>query len=202
MTQEVAGTAPHGTEQNGAPQGRLEVRNPATGQVIGTVPSITTDDVAALADRAHAAQPGWEALGYEGRGRVLRRAQKWVTDNAERIARTIVEENGKAYEDALLAEVTYAANAFGYWAKHAEDYLADEKVRSTNPFVLGRRLIVRSAPVGVVGVIGPWNSPLTNSFGDCIPALAAGNSVILKPASLTPMTSLLMKEMLDECGLP
>jgi len=68
--------------------------------------------------------------------------------------------------------------------------------------VLGRKLKVRYAPVGVVGVIGPWNYPLTNSFGDCIPALAAGNSVVLKPATLTPMTSLLMAEGLHECGLP
>ena len=58
--------------------------------------------------------------------------------------------------------------------------------------MLGRKLLVRYAPVGVVGVIGPWNYPLTNSFGDCIPALAAGNSVVLKPARLTPLTSLLM----------
>jgi acyl-CoA reductase-like NAD-dependent aldehyde dehydrogenase len=201
-TEEVAGTAPTQRDTNGAPEGRLEVRNPATGELIATIASITPADVAELVERGRRAQPGWEALGYEGRGRVLRRAQKWVTDNAERIARTIVEENGKAYEDALLAEVSYAAGAFGYWAKHAEDYLTDEKVRSSNPFVLGRRLVVRYAPVGVVGVIGPWNYPLTNSFGDCIPALAAGNSVVLKPASLTPMTSLLMKEMLDECGLP
>src|SRR3954453_7937515 len=201
-TEEVAGTAPTQPGTNGGPEGRLDVHNPATGELIASIPSITPADVAELVERGRRAQPGWDALGYEGRGRVLRRAQKWVTDNAERIARTIVEENGKAYEDALLAEVSYAAGAFGYWAKHAEDYLADEKVRSSDPFVLGRRLVVRYAPVGVVGVIGPWNYPLTNSFGDCIPALAAGNSVVLKPASLTPMTSLLMKEMLDECGLP
>ena len=68
--------------------------------------------------------------------------------------------------------------------------------------MLGRKLLVRYAPVGVVGVIGPWNYPLTNSFGDCIPALAAGNSVVLKPASLTPMTSLLMAEMLASAGCP
>ena len=61
---------------------------------------------------------------------------------------------------------------------------------------------MRYRPLGVVGVIGPWNYPLTNSFGDCIPALAAGNSVILKPSEVTPLTSLLMAEMLEECGMP
>ncbi len=66
----------------------------------------------------------------------------------------------------------------------------------------GRRLVVRYAPLGVVGVIGPWNYPLNNSFGDCIPALAAGNAVVLKPSEVTPLTSLLMAEMLAECGLP
>ena len=82
-----------------------------------------------MVERARAAQPGWEALGFDGRARILRRAQKWVIDNTDRIARTIVGENGKAYEDALLAEVSYAASAFGFWAKKAPKYLADEKVR-------------------------------------------------------------------------
>src|SRR3712207_151363 len=61
---------------------------------------------------------------------------------------------------------------------------------------------VRYAPLGVIGVIGPWNYPLTNSFGDCIPALMAGNAVVLKPSEITPLTSLLMAEALRECGLP
>ena len=68
--------------------------------------------------------------------------------------------------------------------------------------MLGRKLVVRYRPLGVIGVIGPWNYPLTNSFGDCIPALAAGNAVILKPSEVTPLTSLLMAEALRECGLP
>jgi acyl-CoA reductase-like NAD-dependent aldehyde dehydrogenase len=181
---------------------QIEVQNPATGEVIASVPVLSVDEVEGVVARARAAQPGWEALGFEGRGRILRRAQKWVIDNADRVARTIVSENGKAYEDALLAEVGYAAGAFGFWAKNAPKFLADERVRSTSPFVLGRKLVVRYAPVGVVGVIGPWNYPLTNSFGDCIPALAAGNSCVLKPASLTPLTSLFMAEGLRECGLP
>jgi acyl-CoA reductase-like NAD-dependent aldehyde dehydrogenase len=190
-------------QSNGKPEGNsVEVHNPATGELIATVPALEPEQVGEVAERARAAQPAWEAIGFEGRARILRRMQKWTLDNSERIIETIVRENGKTYEDAQLAEVSYAASAFGFWAKNAPKYLADEKVRSASPFVLGRKLAVRYAPVGVVGVIGPWNYPLTNSFGDCIPALAAGNSVILKPATLTPMTSLLMHEGLLECGLP
>jgi acyl-CoA reductase-like NAD-dependent aldehyde dehydrogenase len=180
----------------------IDVQNPATGESIASVPVVTAEEIPALVARGRAAQPGWEALGFEGRARVLRRCQKWVTDNSERICETIVSETGKAWEDALLAEVGYAAGAFGFWAKNAEGYLADERVRSASPFVKGRKLIVRHVPLGVVGVIGPWNYPLTNSFGDCIPALAAGNAVVLKPSEVTPLTSLLMGEMLRECGLP
>ena len=62
--------------------------------------------------------------------------------------------------------------------------------------------MLRYRPLGLVGVIGPWNYPLTNSFGDCIPALAAGNAVILKPSEMTPLTSLLLAEALRECGMP
>jgi acyl-CoA reductase-like NAD-dependent aldehyde dehydrogenase len=180
----------------------IEVTNPATGEVVANVPALSVADVQGVVARARAAQPAWEALGFEGRARILRRAQKWTLDNAERIARTTVSENGKAYEDALLAEVGYATGALGFWAKNAQKYLADEKLRSSSPSVLGRKLVIRYAPVGVVAVIGPWNYPLNNSFGDCIPALAAGNSCVLKPASLTPLTSMLMAEGLRECGLP
>ncbi|MDQ4040421.1 MAG: succinic semialdehyde dehydrogenase [Actinomycetota bacterium] len=187
---------------NGAGPGGTPVENPATGEIITSVPDLKPKDVKEIVARARAAQPAWEALGFEGRARILRRAQKWVLDNTQRICDTIVAETGKTYEDALIAEVSYAANAFGFWAKTAPEYLADERVKSSNMFVKGAKLIVRYKPLGVVGVIGPWNYPLTNSFGDCIPALAAGNAAVLKPAEKTPLTSLLMAEMLDECGMP
>jgi acyl-CoA reductase-like NAD-dependent aldehyde dehydrogenase len=180
----------------------IPVENPATGEVIATVPTLGAKEVKELVARARAAQPAWEALGFEERGRYLLRMQKWITDNAERIIATIVSETGKTYEDAQLAEIMYGAAAFGFWAKEAEGFLADEHVKSANPLVKGKKLIVRYRPVGVVGVIGPWNFPLTNSFGDCIPAMAAGNAVILKPSEVTPLTSLLMADGLRECGLP
>ena len=102
--------------------------------------------MAALVERARAAQPGWEALGFEAARQVLRRCQKWVIDNSDRMIETIVSETGKACEDAQLAEVGYAAAAFGFWAKNAEKYLADERVRTASPFVKGRKLIVRYVP--------------------------------------------------------
>ncbi len=180
----------------------IEVENPATGHVIATVSVVAPDDVAGLVARARRAQLGWEALGFDGRAAVMKRCQKWLSDNTERVIETIVTETGKAYEEALLAEVSYAEGAFAFWAKNAEKYLADERMKTASPFVKGRKLIVRHEPVGVVGVIGPWNYPLTNSFGDCIPALMAGNAVLLKPSEVTPLTSMQMGEMLRECGLP
>jgi acyl-CoA reductase-like NAD-dependent aldehyde dehydrogenase len=123
-------------------------------------------------------------------------------DNAEQVVSTIVSETGKTYEDAEFAEISYAGNAFGFWAREAPHFLADERVKSAQLLVKGKKLLLRYRPLGLIGVIGPWNYPLTNSFGDCIPALAAGNSVILKPSEITPLTSLLMAEGLRECGLP
>jgi acyl-CoA reductase-like NAD-dependent aldehyde dehydrogenase len=180
----------------------IEVENPATGEVIATVPDLSAAEVADLAAKGRAAQPGWEALGFEGRAQVMLRAQKWLTDNADRVIRTIVSETGKAWEDAQLAEVMYGAGAFGFWAKNAEDYLRDERVKSSAVLVKGKKLVLRYKPVGLVGVIGPWNYPLTNSFGDCIPALMAGNAVIVKPSEITPLTSLALAEGLRQCGLP
>ncbi len=180
----------------------ISVENPATGQIVGTVPDLGAEAVAEMARRARLAQPTWEAYGFDGRARILLRAQKWVMDNAERIVATICSETGKTFEDASLAEIGYAGNAFGFWAKTGPEYLADERVKSSQVLVKGKKLILRYRPLGLIGVIGPWNYPLTNSFGDCIPALMAGNSVILKPSEVTPLTSLLMAEGLKECGLP
>ena len=185
-----------------AVQEGIPVENPATGEIVATVPDLDPAAVEAMVRRARAAQPGWEAYGFEGRARIMRRAQKWVMDNSEQVISTIVSETGKTYEDAEFAEIAYAGNAFGFWAKEAEGYLTDERVRSAQILLKGKKLILRYRPLGVIGVIGPWNYPLTNSFGDCIPALMAGNSVILKPSEVTPLTSMLLAEGLAECGMP
>ena len=95
----------------------IAVENPATGETDPRGAGDAPDEVAALVARARAAQPGWEALGYEGRGRILKRAQKWLLEHADEVADTIVAETGKAREDALLVEVAYGANALGFWPR-------------------------------------------------------------------------------------
>ena len=139
--------AVNGTNGNGS-AGSIPVENPATGEVIAHVPRPRRRGRSTRWPRAaRAAQPGWEALGFEGRAPILRRAQKWIIDNADRIIDTIVSETGKTYEDAQLAEISYGANAFGFWAKNAPKYLADEKVKLVAAVrARARSSIVRYAP--------------------------------------------------------
>jgi acyl-CoA reductase-like NAD-dependent aldehyde dehydrogenase len=193
-----------GTNGDGHPSSAtISVENPATGEVIGEVPILGEPEVQAMAARARAAQPAWAALGFDGRAAVMKRARVWMMDNAERVLQTVVSETGKTWEDAQLTDLGYTVTALAFWAKEAEKYLADERVPSwNNPVAIGKKLVVRYEPIGVVGVIGPWNFPVVNSFGDCIPALMAGNSVILKPSEVTPLSGLLMEEVMRDCGLP
>src|ERR1035437_6417270 len=100
----------------------IPVENPATGEIIATVPDLDAATVAAMAARARAVQPEWEAYGFEVRARILLRGKKWVMDNAPQIVNTICSETGKTFEDAQLAEIGYAGNAFGFWARAAPNY--------------------------------------------------------------------------------
>ena len=190
------------TSQNG--QSTTEsapVLNPATGEQLAHVPALTREGTIALVERARRAQPAWEALGFHERGLLMRDLRRWAIKNRARVLRTLMDEAGKAKVDCQL-ELYYVADTLGFWAKRAEGYLADETPRPHSPILLGRKLINRYRPYGVVGVIGPWNYPLVNNFGDAIPALMAGNSVVLKPAQITPLSSILMAEGAREVGFP
>ncbi len=129
--------------------------------------------------------------------------QKWVLDNVERFLDTLVAETGKTREDAALAELGYAAQRVRLLGQErAQVPVPTRRSGPASPFLIGRKVIVRYEPVGLVGVIGPWNYPFTNTVGDAIPALAAGNAVLVKPSSVTPLTSLLIEEGLRDCGIP
>jgi acyl-CoA reductase-like NAD-dependent aldehyde dehydrogenase len=179
----------------------IAVDNPATGEVIEHVADTSAEQVAAAVERARHAQPGWACLGADVRSRLFARARHWMLTHRREIVASIVAENGKAEEDAVI-EVVYCVGAFAHWAKNAPRLLAENRVRSLSPLVFGRRMYTQRVPLGVVGVIGPWNNPLINSFGDAIPALAAGNTVVLKPSECTPLSALLMERMTRQCGWP
>src|SRR5215204_5623702 len=192
-----AGTATEVPTGTGIP-----VSNPATGETLATVPELGPEEVGRMVAAAREAQPTWAAIGFDGRAEVLLAARDWMAANAERVVTTIVGETGRPADETQFAELSYGLSALEFWPKMAPHYLGDEQIESASPFVRGRKLVVRYAPLGVIGVIGPWNYPLNNSFGDCIPALAAGNAVVMKPSEITPLTSLLMAEMLSESGIP
>jgi len=180
----------------------LEIRAPATGTPLASVPETDAAALAELVGRARAGQPAWDELGASGRAAVLDRMRRWLSRNSKRVVETLVAETGKTFEDAQTIELAYALAALSYWSRHATTFLAEHRALARSPLVFARTLVTRYVPRGIVGVIGPWNFPLINSFGDCVPALAAGNGVILKPSELTPLTSLLMAEGLAEAGLP
>jgi acyl-CoA reductase-like NAD-dependent aldehyde dehydrogenase len=181
----------------------ISVENPSTGEVIASVPLLGAEEVSELARRARAAQPAWRELGFEQRAAIMDRARLWMVDNAERVIETVVSETGKTWEDAQLTDFGYTVAALQFWAGQAARYLADERVPSwNNPIAIGKKLVIRYEPLGLVGVIGPWNFPIVNSFGDCIPALMAGNTVILKPSEVTPLSALMMQDVMREAGLP
>ena len=193
---------PARAQADGAGDGSIAVENPATAETIAQVPDMGTDQVADLVGRARRAQPGWEALGFEGRAEVMYGARAWIVKNRDRMLRTVMEETGKTREDAIVGDWSFICDSLGFWAKRAARYLKDERVRPHSPFLLGKRIVVRHRPVGVVGVIGPWNFPLNLCFGDAIAALMAGNAVVLKPSEVTPLSSLVMAEGMLAAGLP
>jgi acyl-CoA reductase-like NAD-dependent aldehyde dehydrogenase len=192
-------TAPR--PEPGAPAG-IDIEDPARGSVVARVPATSAAELAELASAARAAQPGWSQLGSAGRAAALGRMRRWLLDQSDQVIATLIAETGKTREDAQLIELSYCVAALAFWASAAPRYLGESRFRARSPLVPGRRVITRYVPRGLVGVIGPWNYPLINSFGDCIPALAAGNAVILKPSELTPLTSLLVDEGMRASGVP
>lgn len=190
------------TAPKGAKKPSLVVRNPANGKVIAELPAITAADVPAVVERARAAQPRWEAIGVDARIKYFKDLRKWLYAHEEEFTDTLSREGGKPIEDAFYLEWIYAMSSLEYWTKVAPKLLKDKRRWAKNRLFVGNSTVERHVPHGVVGVIGPWNYPFVNSIGDVIPALIAGNSVILKPASKTPLTSLLIQRGLREVGFP
>ena len=173
----------------------LAVLEPATEAVLDTIPAAGADEVDAAVARARAAFPGWRALAPADRARLLRRLSDAVAAHAEELAVLEARNAGKVIGDAR-GEMGMVADVFGYYAGAPERLLGE-----TIPVAGGQAFTVRE-PLGVVGLIVPWNFPLTIASWKLGPALAAGNTVVLKPAELTPLTAVRFAEIAREAGLP
>jgi acyl-CoA reductase-like NAD-dependent aldehyde dehydrogenase len=177
------------------PDGTLQVLEPATEAVLERVLRANADDVDAAVARAKAAYPAWRALEPRDRARVLRRVADAVADHREELARIEARNAGKPIGDAR-GEMDMVAETLGYYAAAPERLLGD-----SIPVSGGQAFTVRE-PLGVVGLIVPWNFPLVIAGWKLGPALAAGNTVVLKPAELTPLSALRFEQIAVEAGLP
>jgi succinate-semialdehyde dehydrogenase/glutarate-semialdehyde dehydrogenase len=177
--------------------GTFDVENPATGEVIARVASATVADGRSALDAADAAGPAWAAAKPRERGEVLRKAFELIMARKEEFARIITLENGKALPDSR-SEIAYAAEFFRWSSEEAVRAIGDlYRGPST-----GAHVLVGHKPAGIAVLITPWNFPAAMATRKIGPALAAGCTAILKPASATPLTMLALMPVLEEAGLP
>ncbi|KAA1421880.1 aldehyde dehydrogenase family protein [Nocardioides humilatus] len=165
---------------------QVAVENPANGSVVGVVPDMTPEEVAALAARLRAAQPAWEALGPRGRKKHLLAWLNWITDNRDRLLGLVHQEAGKSWGDAQI-ELLVAVEVINYVTKHGEKFLAEETPSPHNVSAISKRLRLIRRPHQLVGIITPWNYPLAMPMMDVPGALMAGAAVLTKPSEVTPL---------------
>jgi len=173
------------------------VYNPASFEPVAEVADADRDDVRCAIDDASRALPGWSDTPAPERARVLRRAEALMLEQAGTLARTLTLEGGKPLAEAR-GEIAYAASFLGWSAGEAERIYG----RLIPASVAGKRLLVLRQPVGVVAAITPWNFPAAMVTRKVGPAIAAGCTVVLKPAEQTPVTALRIAALLSEAGLP
>ena len=181
---------------------RLRLQSPATLEDLGEIEVQTADDVREAVERARKVQPEWAALPIEERARTLGRALKLVVERQDEIVETVLAETAKTPSEALSMEVFASCDVLSYYAKRAARFLRPERRRLHGMLRFMKRLQVVYRPLGVVGVITPWNGPFILSLNPTAQALVAGNAVLLKPSEVTPRSGALAAEILMDAGVP
>lgn len=176
-----------------------EVRSPLNGAPLAHVPQSTDADVADAFERARRAQQAWERTSLEARSAALLRLHDLLLDRQDEIIDLIVWETGKARKHAF-DEPLHVALTARYYARTAKQHLATQRKLGVVPGLT--RVEVNRVPKGVVGIIAPWNYPFDLALVDGLPALLAGNAVVIKPDAQTMLTALLAAQLLEEAGFP
>jgi acyl-CoA reductase-like NAD-dependent aldehyde dehydrogenase len=182
--------------------GTLESFNPATGELVGTVETITPAQVQGVVDDVAEVQPFWAQLSLEDRARYMGRAADVLVEQMEDVARLLTREQGKPITESYTMELLPTIDALHWLADAGPEILADERIPYPQAFLKTKKSFFSYEPLGVVGVIAPWNYPWSIPFGEVAIALMAGNGVILKPASLTPLLGERIQSIFDQAGFP
>ncbi len=178
---------------------RIEVENPTTAQVLATVPTCTADDVELAVGRAREAQARWRESDFAQRREILLAFHDLILDRQDEVLDVLQLESGKARRHAF-EEIMDVAIVSRYYARAAEGHLRPARRRGAFPLLT--QAWEHHHPLGVVGVVSPWNYPLTLSISDAVPALVAGNAVVMKADSKTPFSALQALVLIEEAGLP
>ena len=174
--------------------------NPATLKELGRVPILTGGEVQQALARARAAQPAWGALTFRQRADFILRAKQMLLERQDEICELIARETGKPVLEALSSEVMPVASLMDYFARKSAKLLKDE--RFTLSVFRNKRSSIHFFPLGVVGIISPWNYPFSIPMGEVIMGLMAGNAVLLKPSEYTPLVGVWIGQLLKAGGLP
>ena len=176
--------------------------DPATGEEVGRVPRLSAAEVSAACVRAREAQRAWASLSFKERGRIVLRARATALDEMEAIARLISRESGKPVAEAISMELVPTLDLMQFFARRTQKLLRPEKLDIGQWGLMGRTSRIVYRPLGVVGIISPWNFPWGIPLGEVVMALMAGNAVVLKPSELTPLVGLKIGEVFARAGLP
>jgi len=180
----------------------LESYNPATGARLGAVQITAPEKVPGIVDAIAKVQPFWAQLTLRDRGRYLERAAQVLIDESDEIRDLIVSEQGKPRNEAFSMEILPTIDALRWIAREGQSILADEKVPMPQLFLKTKSSANTYEPLGVIGIISPWNYPWSIPLGELALALMAGNGVVLKPASLTPLIGERIARVFDRAGVP
>ncbi|PPA70766.1 NAD-dependent succinate-semialdehyde dehydrogenase [Jeotgalibacillus proteolyticus] len=184
-------------EESGQNLDKIEISNPATQEVFATVPKGGTEEARQAVDAAHAAFPAWAKLTASERSELLFKWAELIDNETEDLAKTMTLEQGKPLKEAE-GEIAYA-NGFIKWYAEEGKRIYGEMVPASKE---NKRIFVHKQPVGVTAVITPWNFPAAMITRKVGPALAAGCTVVIKPASSTPLTAIKLVQLAEKAGIP
>ncbi|WP_214744791.1 NAD-dependent succinate-semialdehyde dehydrogenase [Exiguobacterium sp. s189] len=175
----------------------IEVRNPATGNVMAVVTKSDTAEATQAVDAAHEALQEWQQKTADERGALLNEWHRLIAEHTEELARTMVEEQGKPLKEAI-GEINYANGFIDWYAAEGRRVYGETIPASSNQ----KRIFAIKQPVGVIAAITPWNFPAAMITRKVAPALAAGCTVVMKPASATPLTAIELVKLAEKAGFP